>query len=137
MVTRFLRDLGLGFRVGLWLQGFSAIFENCDCSGSRGNTAVVRAGFRGHSMLMNTEISTSSCSLGIDALGAISLYIHGCVFAWLRGGAILADFAVDVTIQHASSRHTWMFLKARTVRTVRLRGVRVSRQVFGTVYIFS
>ncbi|CAE7247132.1 unnamed protein product [Symbiodinium sp. CCMP2592] len=110
---------------GLWLQGWSTIFEKCDCSGRRGNTAVVRVGFRGHLNIMNTQISTSVCFFGIDALGAFALRIDRGLFSWLRAGAILADFASDVNIQHASSQHTAMFLKARSVQTVRLQDVKV------------
>ncbi|CAE7653994.1 unnamed protein product [Symbiodinium sp. CCMP2456] len=110
---------------GLWLQGLSTLFEKCDCSDQRGYTAVVRAGFRGVALLMNTQISTSSCFFAIDALGAASVYIQRCFFEWLRAGAILADFAMDVSIQHAGSQHTAMFLKAHAVQTVRLQVVKV------------
>ena len=82
---------------GLWLHGWSTTFKKCDCSGLRGNTAVVRVGFRGQVELMNTQISTSVCFFGIDALGALNLRIQRSMFAWLRAGAILADFASRVT----------------------------------------
>ncbi|OLQ03653.1 Twinkle-like protein, chloroplastic/mitochondrial [Symbiodinium microadriaticum] len=74
---------------------------------------------------MNTRISKSGCHFGIDATGSVSLHVQWCIFAWLKVGAIVADFAVDVNIQHASFQNSVRFLKARSVQRVRLQSVYV------------
>ena len=111
------------------LDGWSTIIERCDCSRSlslgQRSTAVVRAGFRQSVLLMNTKISRSVCDFGIGAIGSVSLLIQRCMFSWLHVGAIIADFAVDVSIEHASSEHVVRFLTARSVQRVRLQHVHV------------
>ncbi|CAE7747996.1 unnamed protein product, partial [Symbiodinium necroappetens] len=111
----------------LVLKGWSMTFENCDCvQGPRTRTtAVLRAGFRQPTLLMNTRISKSWCHFGIDATGSVFLHVQWCIFAWLKVGAIVADFAVDVNIEHASFQNSVRFLKARSVQRVRLQSVYV------------